>query len=407
MKKKLLLIATAIALVVAMAVPALALAKSQASSGSTPAPARDSLAVVAPLSAEAGATVQMTVFKASDQTPMAGAEVWAVAGANITILKDALAKLKGEPADQLQAAAQQALNTRANLLGRTDASGSLLHAFNQSGRYLLVALEPGFLPGFRPIGIGRAALPTLVIEAPNRAAVSQKLDLTVLQQGTQEGLGDVNVWILSRAQAQALKTSISDLRQSGNTTAILTTIEKTATAGVLLGTTNGAGKIDPQPSIQIAGGYLLIGLKHGYRPGLKAIMIEASLQSLTIQSPSRATIGEKVSIDVNNKAAQTGVKDIQVWALNRPQAQALRDNLAGISGNRTAIEAAIRDALSTAKLLGSTNGDGKLEPQPIFQTAGGYLLIAVGQGYRPALKGIFVTAPASQPRNSQSPNSGV
>lgn len=275
MKKKLLLIATAAALVLALAIPALALAQSQGTATATNPAVRDSLAIVAPRAAAIGAPVQMTVFRASDQTAVAGAGVWSVAGDNITVLKDEISNLKGEPADELQAAALQALDAHATFLGYTDQSGKIFHAFNDNGRYLLATFKSGFLPGFRPIAIGRVILPSLTIEAPKTTVVDDKVDVTVVQKGTEEGVKDVDIWAMTPAQARALKAQISILRQSDNSTLISSTIENAirSEGSSFLGTTNGAGKLEPQPAFPVAGGYLLVALGQGYRPALKGIFI--------------------------------------------------------------------------------------------------------------------------------------
>jgi hypothetical protein len=217
----------------------------------------------------------MTVFKASDQTTVAGARVWAVAPDKMPAVKDRLNKLAGQPQEQADAAAGQTIDIIAEPLGRTDQNGILTHQFNEAGRRMLVAFKAGFLPDARPIAIGRTpGLARLAIQAPARAAVGAKVDVTVVDAATKQGVKDARVWSLTRAQAEALKGQIAAMPgQTAGETANASIERQLNIKGIFLGSTNGAGKLEPQPSFSTAGGYVLVAFKPGSAAALKGIVI--------------------------------------------------------------------------------------------------------------------------------------
>jgi hypothetical protein len=395
MRKK-LAAAIALALVAAVAVPAFASAATPGPASAASVPVQGSLAIVAPRAAAVGATVQMTVFKASDQTTVAGAHVWAVSPDKLRAVTQQLNRLAGQPQEQADAAADQAIDVIAVPLGRTDQNGILTHQFQEAGRRLLVAFKAGFFPDARPIAIGTGAGPArLTIHAPARAAVSEKIDITVVDAVKQQGIKDARVWALTKAQAEALKGRlVAGPGQSANETATASIESQLNVQGTFLGTTNGAGKLEPQPSFANAGAYVLVAIKAGYRPTIKGILVGAPVaKGLVIQAPARAHVNDKVGIRVVDKATQNGAKDAGVWALTLVQAQSLKSQLsAGSTGtdNNSQLEAALK---ARGLFLGTTNGDGKIEPQPSFNTAGRYVLVAFKPGNGAGLKGIVIVNP--------------
>lgn len=120
----------------------------------------------------------------------------------------------------------------------------------------------------------------LGIDAPKRAEVGEKIDITVFERGTQDGVKDARVWALTRENAEAIKAEIASIKQSGDRAALESAVENALNVrGVFLGTTNGAGKVEPKPAIDKAGGYLLVAFKRGYFPGFKPIVIVPTLSS--------------------------------------------------------------------------------------------------------------------------------
>ena len=393
MRRKLAITAVALSLAAAVAVPALAMAAAPVPAPAPSVPPQGSLAIVAPRVAAVGATVQMTVFKASDQTKVAGAQVWAVTPDKLPAVKDRLNKLAGQPQEQADVTAGQPIDVIAVPLGRTDQNGILTHQFNEAGRRVLVAFKAGFFPDARPITIGAAAgVARLDIQAPERAAVNEKIDVTVVDAATQQGVKDARVWALTKAQAEALKSQLAPgPSQSANETAVASVESQLNVRGIFLGATNGAGKLEPQPSFPDAGAYVLVAVKAGYRPAIKGILVGApAARGLAIQAPAKARVNEKVSIRVVDKASQNSVKDAGVWALTLGQAQSLKSQLssAATEADRTAqLQAALN---AQGIFLGTTNGDGKIEPQPSFSAAGRYVLVAFKRGSGAGLKGIVV-----------------
>jgi len=276
MMKKPVVIATAIALVAAIVFPTLALAQSQEPTPAVAPKITGSLAIVAPHTAPVGTNVQMTVFRAWNQEPVADARVWAVTSDKVPVIKDEMTKLKGKTPEEAGPAVEQALDLDAIPLGSTDSSGKIRHTFADAGRYLLVAFKAGFLPDFRQIVIAaKSSPPRLAIQGPNRAGVGEPFSVRLVRAGTQDGVKDAAVWALTREKAQTLKTQIANIKPDTDPATLQSQVESTlnAAGAIFLGSTNGDGKPDPRPSLPTAGGYLLVTLKPGFRPGLKVILI--------------------------------------------------------------------------------------------------------------------------------------
>jgi hypothetical protein len=399
MKRKLVLIATAVALV-ALGIPAIALAQNQESQKAVRPHLKGAVDVVAPHVAPVNEQVQMTVFYSVNQTTVEGAGVWAVSADKIEVVKREIEAIENKAANEIAAAAEQVLDVHANLLGRTGPDGKILYTFMKEGRYLLVAFKPGFCPDLRPIAIGvlPAARPALVIETPRRAGPGEKFDVTVTEKRTGDAVKDAKVWALSPEKAEAVKAQMDTLKQNTGANSLEAAVENTlAISGVFLGSTNGAGKLEPQPSLEDAGVYVLVTFKPGFWPAWRAILIASAPKVLVIDAPNRARVNEKVAITVTEKADGKAVQDAGVWALNRQQAESLKAQVEGLrksTADQATLQAEIENALRVSGIfLGSTNGAGRLEPQPSFPTAGGYLLVAYKPGYWPAMRPIVIVNP--------------
>ena len=116
--------------------------------------------------------------------------------------------------------------------------------------------------------------------------------------------------------------------------------------------------------------------------------------ALEIMAPRRAPVGEAVTMTVFQRGTLDPVKDAGIWALTRDEAEALKEEIAGIreeGGN------GVRDLDYQALLrghgtfLGTTHGNGQLKHT--FDEAGWYLLVAVKEGYHPGRTHIAIRAP--------------
>jgi hypothetical protein len=112
------------------------------------------LGIKAPRVADVGDEVTMKVFERRSGDAVSGAGVWLVPRGNMPTLKEALAHPKQQrntaAAATDYAAVLEGLGT---FLGTTGNGGELTHTFDTAGRYWLVAVKGGYIPGIAPINI--------------------------------------------------------------------------------------------------------------------------------------------------------------------------------------------------------------------------------------------------------------
>ena len=246
--------------------------------------------------------------------------------------------------------------------------------------------------------------PALAIDAPRQVEPEETFTITVSNRVTGDAVKDAAVWALTRKQAEALKAQTEAARAAEDHEGLEAAMNDAVnTDGILLGTTNGAGKLNA--SIAEDGGYLLVSLKPGYRPSIKPIGIGIMPEALAIDAPRHAEPGEIFTITVNERGNGDAVKDAAVWALTREQVEALKaeTNAARAAGDWETLEAAITNAVNTGGiLLGTTNSDGKLNTS--IAEEGGYLLVTLKPECRPGIKPIGI---GESPRQDNGNASGV
>ncbi len=394
MRKRTIIIATLAALLVLVLSPMSVLAQGdEDATASAEPPVKDALAIVAPWVAPVGQEISMRVFLRANQEPFEGAGVWALTQENAEALRAEMAALKEDAGLAAEEPDREALmNIYGTFLGRTGTDGRLYHTFEEAGSYVLVAFTAGYIPGFTHIRV-KSMLDALVIEAPRKAEVDEKVTITVYQRSTQDPVKDAGVWALTREQAEALKAEMESIRESGDHAAVQAALEEAVNIrGIFLGTTDGSGKV--MYAFTEEGGYLLVAIKLGYLPGLRPIAIGTQFKALGIDAPRGAEMDERVTITVFQRGTLDPVKDAGVWALTREQAESLKAEMESIrkTGDHEAVQAALEEAVNIRGIfLGTTNGSGKV--MYAFTEPGGYLLVAFKQGYFPGFVPIGIRAP--------------
>jgi vacuolar-type H+-ATPase subunit F/Vma7 len=393
MKKIFTLLALTIAILAMVITPSLVTAQDDETTSAV-RPIKDGLAIVAPRAAAVGQNISMTVFQCSEQTPVTGAGVWALTPEKIESVKTQIS----ENTDVIDEQCENILNANGTFLGRTNESGKIWHSFDDNGRYLLVTFKAQYWPDWRMIVVGSpsSSLSRLVINAPNRAEVGEKITIIVSDKNSQEPVKDAGVWAVTREIAESIKDEIAAVKASEDKSTIEAQIENLLnTHCFFLGTTNGAGKLDY--TFETAGGYMMITYKPGYLPGLKPILIGTLPKVLVIDAPFRAKVDEKTTITVTQKNTQDHVKDAGVWAVTREVAESLKDEISAIkaSANPSTIQAQIESLLNAHSIfIGTTNGAGKIEYA--FENAGRYLLVTYKPGYWPGFRPILVVSNTTQ-----------
>ena len=234
-----------------------------------------------------------------------------------------------------------------------------------------------------PVAPRPMPVPELAIVAPRRAPAGEEVSMTVFDRQDQDPVKDAGIWALTRENAESLRERIAEIREENeNGIRDLDWESLVSGYGFSLGTTQGNGQL--KYTFTEEGGYLLIAIKQGYIPGRTFIAIRTIPVALAIQAPRRAPVGEAVTMTVFQRGTEDPVKDAGIWALTRENAGSLRERIAEI---REENENGIRD-LDWESLvsgygfsLGTTHGNGQLKYT--FTEEGGYLLIAIKQGYIP------------------------
>ena len=149
-KRRASIIAMLLALLVLVSTAVPALAQNEEEQTVVPKSIPDALAILAPIRAPVGEEVSMTVFERSTQDPVKDAGVWALTQENAEVLKEEIAKLKEEGKEPDHEALVSGLGIP---LGTTKGNGRLEYTFTEGGRYLLVAIKEGYIPGRTGIAI--------------------------------------------------------------------------------------------------------------------------------------------------------------------------------------------------------------------------------------------------------------
>ena len=248
--------------------------------------------------------------------------------------------------------------------------------------------EQAAMAKVRPSPIG-----ALAIVAPWRAPVGEEVSMTVFERQNQTTVKDAGVWALTQESAEALKAEVEAIKEEGST--LLHELDwesMVSVRGTRLGTTNGSGQL--KYTFSEEGRYVLVAVKRGYFPGRTGIAIKSLPQALAIEAPRRAEPGEKVTMTVFQRGTEDPVKDAAIWALTRENAEALKAEVEAIKeeGSLSPQEMDWESMVSVrGTRLGTTNGSGQLKHA--FEEEGGYLLVALKDGYLPGRTGIAIRAP--------------
>ena len=141
MKRKAILGTLALVMALSMAIPfaGVALAETERTSDIA-SDVRLALDIRAPAGAVVGQPVVMQVVEKHTGRVVAGAGIWAIDLNSVTVA-----------ADSAEAYAVLAEKS-GQFLGQTNQRGLLRHSFDDVGRYVLVAVKSGFVPGFGYLG---------------------------------------------------------------------------------------------------------------------------------------------------------------------------------------------------------------------------------------------------------------
>jgi hypothetical protein len=108
---------------------------------------RDGLALVAPIRAPVGVEISMSVFARWDQRPVKDADIWAFTEDNAETIHEKVEALREADTQAGEADWEVLAREYGFFIGTTNGNGRLMYTFADEGRYLLIALKPGYIPG--------------------------------------------------------------------------------------------------------------------------------------------------------------------------------------------------------------------------------------------------------------------
>jgi hypothetical protein len=310
---------------------------------------RAALAIKAPEVAGVGQLVTIKVVEDNTGKPVPRAGVWAV---DVNYLEDAT--------DDAEAYASLA-DKYGEFLGWTNRNGKVFHRFGEAGRYLLVAVKDGFIPGFAQIAI--KPLKELAIRAPDVAGVGQLVTITVYEKYIGIPVPGAGVWVVD---VNNLEDEINDAE------AYASLAEK---YGEFLGWTDRNGNLFHRFSEP--GRYVLVAVKDGLIPGFAQIAIKP-LKALAIRAPDVARVGQLVTITVVERHIGVPIPKAGVWAVD------VKD----IQNDTSNAEAYVSVAEKYGEFLGWTDDNGNVFHR--FNEAGRYVLVAVKHGLIPGFDRITI-----------------
>ena len=149
----------------------------------------------------------------------------------------------------------------------------------------------------------------------------------------------------------------------------------------------------------------VLAQSEGEAPGGTSPIFRAGL---AIVAPGVAPVGEEVSMTVFDRQNQLPVKDAGIWALTQENAEILKVEIDRLRGESAAsIQELDWESLVSGYgfFLGMTQGNGQLKYT--FAEEGGYVLIAIKQGYYPgrtfiAIRTIPVALEIQAPKRASS-----
>jgi hypothetical protein len=369
-----------------------------------------SLVIRAPENAEVGQPVTIKVLTRQNYEPVAGAAVYALKTDNTITSAD--------QNDYTTVANKYAsiARTEGIYIGKTNDDGTVRHTFKDTGRYVLVAIKDGFIPGFEFIIITLSAEKGLMIKAPSSAEVNTPVTITVLERNSYEPVARAAVYAkkigeitTSEVQTTSISgttdTTIKQVKPSMITSKQVITarpaiaavddaqqVEEIRREGFLIGYTNERGEVEHRFSD--TGHYIMAAIKDDYAPGFARIsIILANQKALGIRAPGWAKVEEPVTFLVYDRRTGEAVSKAGVYALKIREAEVLESSTEpayypeDVTVNIT--DEYLQEVRDKGIFIGYTNEKGEIDHT--FENTGLYLVVAFKDGYIPAVHRISIT----------------
>jgi hypothetical protein len=223
------------------------------------------------------------------------------------------------------------------------------------------------------VSIVPVAKPALAIKAPLSAPAGATFIDTVTDSKNNAPVSEAKLWALPAGALPVTASATTDMSAY------------VSQHGTFLGKTDEKGQVFAQ--FAQAGQYLLVAVKDGYNPGFSKISIGSELKALAIRAPVSVKILQPFSLRVVETSILTveiPVAGADVWAVSAPVASPAATNAdIAIYAQKYGIH------------LGITGNGGYINPEPELSRAGTYWLVALKDGYTPAISKILVVGPVT------------
>jgi hypothetical protein len=363
---------------------------------------------------DVGQLVAITVFTKHGHNTVSQAMVYALNPGQITMTADA-ANYNATGESYADIAVRQGL-----FLGYTGDDGRVEYTFEETGRYIIVAIKDGYMPGYYKITVSSVQA-SLVIRVPDSAQVDEEVKIMVAERGTGDAVSGAAVYAMKRlsnvqtlnkntvqlqnkvamkSTAVAVKVASSNQTATSEITVAYPSVEEVKERGIFLGNTGDEGLI--VHAFEAAGRYVIVAVCEGYTPGFGNINIRNNnLNQLYVRVPSTATVNQEITIAVVERNSHEPVEDVAVYATAvipvAVSSSAVNDNgttsqivlqADGTSSDNSTDDVPVR------VLIGYTDDKGQVTHS--FSETDRYSIAAVKDGYASATAAISVllSAPA-------------
>ena len=235
---------------------------------------------------DVGQPVAITVYTKHGHNTVSQAMVYALNTSQLTITADN-ANYNITSESYADVAVQQGL-----FLGYTGNDGRVEYAFQDTGRYIIIAIKDGFIPGMDYLTVNLAAVSGLVIKAPDSVVAGKNAIFKVTER-------DHGIPVDNAALYAMEIGGISTPEVVDSTVALpyeLENVDDITTNGIFMGYSNNGGIVRFQ--FTEAGNYIVVAIKDSYAPGYHKIMVTSTQSSLLIRVPDSAQVDEEVKIMV-------------------------------------------------------------------------------------------------------------
>jgi len=371
---------------------------------------KSSLVIRVVESIQAGIPVDIKVYSNNNKA-VEGATVYALSTDNLTAFSSAQQSSK-----YADIAVQNG-----DILGDTDANGSVKHTFSEAGVYILVAVKDGFNPASRKINVRAPEKEQLVIRAPGSAEVSENVTIGVYTRADKDPVTDADIYAMKYSElietvmpGTANRKQDKEISQNtGNSkgpvpgeqiavSGYQPGFDEVISKGVLLGSTDENGELIC--SFAESGVYALVAVKDGYNSASARISIGKGVDNnlLLIRTPGTTAIGQEITIGVYERKENAPVGDASLYILKIRAVPSLTNTENGTATQKVfqatplSVENQlyVEDAVNSGQLIGETDDNGKFVYS--FDEAGVYIIVAVKDGYNSGVARIQVRAGSVQ-----------